>query len=309
MLFTRNQVLLAKVETTRGTDITPTGTDAIKCGVVDVTVDGRDLQTMAVQNSIAALQKRLVNKKMTFMISLELKGSGAAGTAPESSPLLQACGLTETVNAGVDVAYTPENTDGDMKSCTIYLFKDGIKWAAVGCMGNMEVTADAGSYLVATFTMVGKFSSVADAANPTPTYDSTDPVQVESYGFSFGSWNDAVARSFGFASGNTVGDRNDINSSDGYRGPFISARDPVWNANIEAVLEATNTFWDDFTNRDTVALDFTHGTTAGNILSFAAPKANYDAPRPADEQSILMYSLSGQLLEDSGEDNFTLTWT
>lgn len=307
MLFSRNQVLCAKIETTRSTDASPTGADAILCGEVFPTIDGTELSRISVRDSISALQKKYTKKKVSFSIAVELKGSGSAGTAPEWAALLRSCGAKETVDAGVSCAYTPENQDADMDTCTIYLYKDGRVWKAVGCMGNFSISMEAGQYPIATFTMAGKLSNVVDASNPTPTYDSGDPVQLQSLGFSFGAWDDAVMRNFSFASGNTIGDRDDLNSADGYKGAFISAHDPTWSARIEAVLEATASFFSDFLDSDTVIFDITHGTVGGNIIEFDAPKAGYAAPVPAGENSLEMYDLGGQLLESVSEDNWVLT--
>ena len=68
MLFTRNQVLLAKTETTRGVDASPDGTNAVKCDVVNPQVDGKEITNPAVRNSISALAKKFVNKTVSFSI-------------------------------------------------------------------------------------------------------------------------------------------------------------------------------------------------------------------------------------------------
>lgn len=313
MLLERNQVLLAKVETTKGVDAVPSAADnAILCAVVNPTIDGQDLNNPVVRNSISALSKKFVNKQMTFQIELPLKGSGTAGVAPEFGALLQACGLKETVTSTTGsekVEYTPVSSDADMKTATIYLYKDGLCYKSVGCMGNLTSANSAGELPMLTFNMTGKFASVSDSANPSsPVYDETEPIEVKSYGFKFGTWADGVIRDFGFETGNTISQRRNINAADGIESSAVTARDPQYNATVEAVLEATHPFWDNFLTRANVPLEFSHGTTAGNIVEFAAPKANYDAPAASSEDGIFMYSVTGQLLEDQGDDNFTLTF-
>lgn len=306
MLFTRNQVLLVKTEPIRGTDALPVGTNAVKCAVVNPTVNGKEIIDPAVRNSISALAKKYVNKTVSFSIPVAVKASGAAGTAPEIAPLLQACAMSEAIVADTSVTYKPTNTDSVMTACTIYLYKDGLLIKAVGCMGNMKFQGNSGEYALFTFEMQGIFSDALDASNPTTTYDATDPVEVKSAGFSFGSWDDAVARNFSFDTGNNIKQRANVNASDGLAANAITARDPVYQTTIEAVLEATNSFWADFIARDTVALDFVIGSAAGNKVSFAMPVANYDAPKMSDEDSLQMYGISGQLLESSSEDNFSI---
>ena len=307
-LFERNQVVLAKVESTKGTDASPTGSDAILCDVVNPTVDGQSLENTVVRNSISAAPQKFVNKTVKATIVVRAKGSGTAGTPPEFSPLLQCSGLKETATATTKVEYKPVNSASDQKTATLYIYKDGLLIKAVGGMANMSFSGRYGEYGSFTFEYEGIFAGAVDASNPTPTDDATEPVEMKSEGFSFGSWEDAVAREFGFETGNTIISRGNINSDTGLMPFLITERNPQWNSNIEAVLEATNTFWGDYQDRDTVALSLTHGATTGNIVEFAAPKANFNAPTFNGESSINMYELGGQLLENSGEDNFTLTF-
>jgi len=308
MLFERKQVVLAKIEAEAGTGETPDGTDAVKCDIVDVTVDGKSLTDLAVRNSIRAAPRRFVNKVVDATIRVALKGSGAAGTPSEISPLLQSCALKETISAGTSVAYSPTSDATEMKTCTLWIFKDGLCVKAAGCMSELSLAHVAGEYSVLTFSVKGKFTSAGDVENPTPTYDVVDPIEVKAGGFEFGAYDAAVMRDFNFSTTNKLVARPNVNAADGLEPYTVPERDPQFSATIEAVLEATNSFWADFIARDTVELAFAHGSVAGNIVEFAAPAANYDPPKFAGEESILMYNLSGQLLESVGDDDFTLTF-
>lgn len=310
MLLDKNQVLLAKVESTKGTDANPTASaDAILCSVVNPTVDGQNLQNPVVRNSISAMPNKYVNKEMTFQIELPLKGSGTAGVAPEFGPLLQACGLGESVTENTSVAYSPVSSESAMKSVTVYLYKDGILFKAYGCVADVSSANSAGEYPMLTFNVRGKFGGVSDSTNPaSPVYDETDPIEVKDYGFKFGTWANGVIRDFGFETNNTITTRRNINAEDGIESSGVTARDPQYSATVEAVPESTHPFWQNYTDNETSALEFTHGTVAGNIVTFSAPKANYNAPSSSSEDGIFMYSITGQLLEDDGNDNFTLTF-
>jgi hypothetical protein len=311
LLFSRNQVVLAKVETTAGTDATPTGSDAILCEVINPTVEGDSLENNVVRSSISAQPTNYINKKVKATIVVRAKGSGDPDTPPEFAPLLKSCALKENIvstEGSECVEYTPANTATNMKTCTIYIYKDGLLVKAVGCMGNMRFSGRYSEYPSLEFEMEGLFAGISDASNPTPTYDATEPVEMKSEGFAFGSCGDAVAREFGFETGNTLVSRGNINSATGLMPYIITERDPKWSSTVEAVLEATNSFWGDYQNRTTVALSLTHGSTSGNIVMFEASKANFDAPTFSEESSLNMYGLSGQLLETSGEDNFKLTF-
>lgn len=311
MLSNKAQLVLAKLEVTEGTDPTPTkAANAILCDNVDPGYAPEQIARRIVNADISDPKILFGTEFISFSILAELKGSGTAGTAPEIGPLLQACGLTETVDAGVSVAYAPTASSGTFKSVTIYLYKGGILWKAVGCRGNFSIVYPAGQYPQITFNVQGKVTGILDTACPTDaTYNATLPVQVESAAFSFGSFNDAVIRQFSIESGNPLTPRKDINSAQGVKGYAVMKRNPRYAITAEAELEATHTFWGDLQARTEEAFDLVVGTTAGNIVTLAVPKACPDQIRVSDEEGMMMYEISGQALKNSGNDNFTLTFT
>jgi len=311
MLFERNQVVLVKTETERGVNAAPVAANAISCGIVDISVDGKQLDDPTVRNSIRTQPRKFINKIVRVTIPALIKGSGDAKTPPKISPLLQACALKETITTteGQEkVEYTPLNADADMKSCTIFVYIDGLVVKAVGCMGELSCNAAAGEYGALNFSMQGKFLSAGDEANPVVAADTVNAIECKSYGLNFDTYDDAVIRNFGFVTGNTLVARPNVNAADGIEPFCIPARDPLWNAKIEAVLESSRSFWADYINSGTIDMAFTHGTQAGNIFMFSASKANVDAPKFSGENSVKMYDLGGQLLETTTEDEFTLTF-
>lgn len=307
MRFANKQILLAKIETTRGVDASPGASDFMLTGPVDVSIDGQRIERMMVRSSISAPKETLVRRKITFSFRLDVVGSGTAGDAPYWGPLVEACAAKKTVNSGVSVVYTPVSDDADVKSVTIYYYRDGRVFKGVGCMGNFEVIANAGEYMQLAFELTGKLAGVQDASAPTVTMPSVQPVQVQTLDLKLGTWTGAVARNVSIQSGNDITDRADVNSSDGLHSSFVSARNPTWRSTVEAELEATHAFFGKFLDGSTMALEFTHGTTPGNVVKFEAPAATYSRPTINDESNIDMYAVGGQLLESTADDNWTLT--
>lgn len=305
------QLLLVKIEVTEGTDPTPTKTDnAVLCADVVPGYAFEKLERLALSQSISAVKDLIGQETIDFTISVEAKGSGDNDTPPEISPLLKSCGLTETITPSTSVAYAPTAPTDTWGSCTIYLYKGGILWKANACRGNVRFNAEAGAYGTFTFQMSGKFGGVSDAAVPaSPTYQSTIPVIVASAAFSFGAFNNAVIRSFSFDSGNQVSKRPDINSAQGLKGYVVGRRDPNYSVKVEAELEADHPFWGDLRARTEEALDLTIGSVAGNIVAFAAPKAASRNIAVNGENGIQMYDINGQLLENAGNDNYTITFS
>ena len=124
-LLARKKILLAKVETTYGTDSTPTGaTNAIQTSDMSITplagpTVSRNLDRATLGNDLQIQVGTYV--ELSFMV--EIAGGGGADTAPAYGPLLEACAFAETVNASTDVDYDPVSSSID--SATLYFHHDG----------------------------------------------------------------------------------------------------------------------------------------------------------------------------------------
>ncbi len=163
-------VILAKIETTSGTDAAPTNTaDAIAIRVsnlstkVDETFADRDV----ILGVFAAADKLPVTRRATVSFSVELQSSGTLGTAPAWGKLLQACGMAETVTATTRVDYTTASTG--LKTLTIWAYTNGRLEKYNYCAGTFTVNLKAGDVPSLDFTFTGLVTSVAAGSAPTPT--------------------------------------------------------------------------------------------------------------------------------------------
>lgn len=116
-LLTRKRLLLAEIESTYGTDPTPGAADAVLVRDLSITpvqsdVVSRDL----VRPYLGASEQLLANTRVECTFSVELAGSGTAGTAPRFGSVLKACGLAETA---VTPAVTGTATAGALNSITL----------------------------------------------------------------------------------------------------------------------------------------------------------------------------------------------
>lgn len=105
---TLNRTILAKVETTAGTDASPTvGSNAVL--VEDPSPDDglEILNTNEVTGSLDPRSPIVGGGPGTWSGAAYLKGSGAGGTPPEFDPLLQACAMAVT-NTAADVDDTAQ---------------------------------------------------------------------------------------------------------------------------------------------------------------------------------------------------------
>src|SRR5690348_10332001 len=139
-LLTRRRLLLAKVETTYGTDSVPTGlANAIliknlNVTPMDATLVSRDL----IRPFLGANQQLVADAHVKLDFEVEIAGAGAAGTAPGYGPLLRACGMSETILAATSVTYAPVSSL--MDSVTLYFQQDGAQHSITGARGDVEIT-------------------------------------------------------------------------------------------------------------------------------------------------------------------------
>lgn len=131
--------ILAKLETVYGQDATPTGS-ANAFLVYGMSIDPLNAQMVdreMVRPHFGSFEKLPGTTHIKVGFSVEFAGSGTAATAPAWSPLLQACGMTETVGASW-VEWNP-NTDNDSaKSLTIYYHLDGVLHKLLGARGTVK---------------------------------------------------------------------------------------------------------------------------------------------------------------------------
>lgn len=165
----RNTAILAKIETTYGTDAVPTGsTNAmlvsnLSINPINAQNVGRDIIRPYLGNS----EQLLGTKYVEMGFDIELAGAGTVATAPAWGPLLLACGMAETITATVRVDYLPASTA--LKSLTIYWYDDGLLHKATGCRGTFTIDMSVGARPVLSFRFTGLYSTPTAVSNPSVT--------------------------------------------------------------------------------------------------------------------------------------------
>jgi hypothetical protein len=99
-LRNRNAVLLAKIESSEGVDASPSAsTDAVLVENIKITKKPNMIKTNEVTGSLDGFGDIVGGMPFGLSFDVYLKGSGAAGSAPEWGKLLKACGWAETITA------------------------------------------------------------------------------------------------------------------------------------------------------------------------------------------------------------------
>ena len=100
-LYMRNAVVLAKVESTEGVDSSPTGnSNAILVSEMSINpLEGSDVSLAYVRPYFGSSPSIRVQDYVTCQFTVDIAGSGSAGSAPSWGPLLRACGFAQTLTA------------------------------------------------------------------------------------------------------------------------------------------------------------------------------------------------------------------
>lgn len=307
-MYTKKTTLYAKIETTSGTDSTPTvGDNGILAYDVDLSIKA-DMKERASGNADRSLFSEIRGKTtVELKFWIELKGSGTAGTAPKWSPLLRACDRLETANAGTSVVYTPAVSG---ETCTIYVNIDGILHKIAGCAGDCEIDLTSGDIPKLNFTMSGIYVLATDDVIAALTIDSTIAPIVKATTTTFGSYS-AIIEKILLKFGNSVVERTSMNATEGVLAFIVGDRKPSGVMTCEAVLRATTNadFLSYFDTGTTKALSCVIGATAGNIITIVAPACLLRAPKYGDRDGLRTFDVEFQCARSSGSDEMTITLT
>lgn len=305
----RNFLLLAKEEATYGTDPSPTGADdAILIEEPVLRFPAEVIDREAAAGSMSPVAPILGRNYAEFGFKAELKGSGAAGTAPDAGVLLKACGFKETVVASTSVTYTPSSDESDHKSVTLYFYMDGLLYEINGARGNVALALQVGQRAMMNFSFKGFSVAPVDASLPSPTLDSTKPVPIKGASFTLGGYA-AVIANLNLDMQNQVEMTDDMNDSSGYEEAIILDRNPQGSLDPQNTLVATHNWWNDWQQGTEQALSMTLGATAGNIVTLTAPKIVDRELQPGDRQGLSIYEVPFTAAGSSGDDEVSIALT
>lgn len=308
-LLMRNASLLVKLEATYGTDPTPTGAaNAILCSNMRMRpMDMRTVDRDLIRPFLGSSEQLPTQIYNGCEFSVELAGSGAAGTPPPIGPLLRACGFAETVDAGVEVVYSPISTG--FESATFYMNLDGVVHVGRGARGTVTLSLKNNERPMANFNFTGLFVPIADAALPTvnlsawqkplPCNRNNTPV-FTLHGYA------AMLDDLQIDVGNQVVYRGLIGGAEYVR---IVNRAVVGSVLMEAVKVADKNWWTAIQGVTTDALQMVHGLTAGNIVEVESPGVQIHTPDYQDQDGIVMLSARLALPPGpTGNDELVLTF-
>lgn len=309
----RVRSILAKLETSYGSDPTPTGSaNAIQISQLEISpAESEVLSRDLIRSYLGNSPQLIANTRVVVSFTIEYAGSGTRGTAPKYDPILRACGMEITPVADTSITYKPRSTG--FESCTIHYDTDGIRHIVTGCRGTFTVSLNANQIPVYNFTLTGQYNAPTDTASPSLTFSNqADPEifnDTNTTGFTLYSASNLALQSAEIDLGNEVVYRELVNST---KAVEIIGRAATANFVIEAPTLSTKDFFALAVAGTAGNLSIVHGATAGNIITLTAPTSGLSLGNPtySEDQGMVMLNLPTTMVpSSSGNDEISIVYT
>lgn len=175
--FIRNTTVLAKIETTYGTDSVPTGgANAILLSNPSFKLNTNNVDRDIVRPYFGASEQLVGTKWLETGWESEAVGGGTAGTPPPIGPLLRACAMAERAVATIRTDYTPL-TD-TQESLSLYVYRSGARHKSLGTRGKISLNMKEGEIPKFVFQMMGLYGGIAAATPSGVDFSSFQTPQV-----------------------------------------------------------------------------------------------------------------------------------
>lgn len=308
-LLTRKGQILAKLETTYGTDPTPGAVDAIQVRNLNVDPLQSDIVERDIQRPFFGNFDQLIaNPRVGIQFDVEFAGSGTAGTAPRYGPLLRACGMSETIVANTSVTYGV--VSGAFSAVTVYYNNDGVLHKAPGCRGTWTLGLTTAQIPYLSFNMMGLYTAPVDAASVTPTFSNqAKPVLAKlgnTINYELNGYAGCLER-LNLDLGMSMEYRELIQCTREVR---LFDRRVSGTAVIEAPTMAQKDYFTEALNDTAGTLGIQHGTADGNIITIEAAGVNIQNPSYSDSNGTQMLNLPFVAVPTpAGNDELSLIYT
>jgi hypothetical protein len=313
----RKTAILAKVETTSGTDAVPTGAaNAIQLTDFSVTpLDAKNVDLNVLLPYFGGSLQLVGTASVKCSFSVLLAGSGTPATAPAWGALLQACAMAETtgLTAPNRVEYLPV-TD-TLKTVTIYYHDDGVLHKLLGAFGNVKLSAKIGEAPKLSFDFVGLDGGITAVANPTSVLTAwKTPVAITKANVT--DIQLACTYATGALSGGTPYNSTGLSLDFGNKvdfSPMLTTEEVVLtDRSISGGLTVEFTAAQEVTFMGTVkantltGLGFVIGTTAGNKIMLHAPSVQLINPKKDEVNGKRVISYDLRCVPVAGNDELRI---
>lgn len=313
--YIRNTALLAKIETTEGTDAVPTGAaNALLISNVTVNpLNAQNIDRALIRPYFGASEQLVGNAYVTIDFTVELAGSGTAGTAAPWGELLRACGFAESGSVTYK-AYAPD-TPSAQKSATLYYYDDGVLHKLLGAKGSMKLGMGIGERPELQFSFTGKDGGVSAVANPTATLTAwkqpiviTDPNTADvKLGATYAAGVVTGGTSY-TSRGLSLDCGNSVQYTPLLGAEYIDITNREVTGNLQLDLSAAQevTFMASVKANTLQAISLEHGSVAGAIVGVYLTTAQLINPKKEDANGRRLIGFDLRSVPSSGNDDIII---
>jgi len=310
----RRMLFAAKIETTEGTRIAPAGADAdMLIHDVTFTADVAQFDRRPIQQTNWPVASIPGGRQAKITFKAELKGSGAAGTAPKIGKLIKAAGFGETVVVSTSVTYDPIIVV--IPTLTIDLFSlpesgNNIRASLKGCRcSGFKLPAPVGSPGLIELEFSGVYDGVTDQAALTPTgLETTKPPAFLSGAFTCQAFSPKVSK-VDLDLGLEGTYRSDVSLAEGYLSYALTAARPMLSFDPEKELIVTHDYYGLMLSGTEASMTYKFGATAGNIVTISGPKAQYLKVTDGSRNGLGIFNVEAKLNGSVGNDAIKIAFT
>ena len=308
-LLTRKRVILIEAESSYGTDPSMATSTVVLVTDLSITPQSSDVVNRdVVRPFLGASEQLLANTRVECTFSVELAGSGAAGTAPRYGDAIKACGFAEAIVSSTSVTYTP--VSASFSSVSIHYNVDGVRHIVTGCRGSFVVNAEVGSIPTIEFTFTGIYIAPTDTALPTIAYGNQATPLIfkngNTSGFQLLSYAGAL-QSLTMDAGVATVYRELVG---GTKEVIITDRASSGSVSLEAPTIAQKDYFTAALTDSTLGnLQFLHGTTAGNKVQLISSKVDIGDVNYGEMDGVAMLEIPYTLVPSASGNELSLIYT
>lgn len=316
--YITNVGLLAKVETTAGTDASPAAaTDGqLLLKGVDITpIDPQLIDRNLLQPYFGGSAQLLgtVSSKISF--DVELGPSGTAGTSAIWGTMLLGCAMASaSLATPTRVEHTPVSTS--LKTLTIYMYDDGVLHKLVGALGTAKLSLKQNEVPKIHFEFIGTYQTATAVALPAITLTAAKvPLPMVKANITTDIML-GCTYSAGVLTGGTAFSSNGIEIDLANKTAWISTlssergeltdRDPKCSYQLELTAAQEITAMSDVYTNTLTSLGMVIGSTAGSKLLIHLPSIQRTSIKKADENGVRMVAFEAKVLPVSGNDEIRI---
>lgn len=254
--------------------------------------------------------KQRVERRIKFW----WQGGATAGTPDDHSPLIQSCGITETIVASTSVTHAPSAVSAD-KSAKLVVEHDGLLFSTPGLYGTFVMRGAVGGSVTVEYTGRGLYvapsastiSGWAGGAKRAKPFINVGMTLTGTTSFS------PVINAWEFNRGINIEEIDDANSATGIAKTFILNADPTMTLTCAAdrspageTMANRYSYWLAATTRN---MAFNIAGSAGNNLAFSAPQLQIRDIAPRSIRGVLHEVITFGVGHSTDESEFAAAWT